>query len=141
MKRNNLNIESIHPKNGEKFSPNLHKFMKRLGKEALAQPEKEPVAGLNAVDYQNNRGGEKYRFAHLNEKGEWIYLESGASLIEGDEIIKTWPLTSEAVAPQRTWVGLMRGVRVDGDTVVITVKGGNDVARKLCGELLKEKNT
>jgi hypothetical protein len=43
--------------------------------------------------------------------------------------------------PQRTWVGLMRGVRVDGDTVVITVKGGNDAARELCGELLKEKNT
>ena len=43
--------------------------------------------------------------------------------------------------PQRTWVGLMRGVRVDGDTVVITVRGGNDAARELCGELLKEKNT
>ena len=43
--------------------------------------------------------------------------------------------------PHRTWVGLMRGVRVEGDTVVITVKGGNDAARELCGELLKEKNT
>ena len=43
--------------------------------------------------------------------------------------------------PQREWVGLMRGVRVDGDTVVITVKGGNEAARKLCAELLKEKNT
>jgi hypothetical protein len=39
---------------------------------------------------------------------------------------------------QRTWVGLMRGVRVDGDTVVITVKGGNDAARELCGDLLNE---
>jgi type II secretory pathway component PulK len=44
-------------------------------------------------------------------------------------------------APQRKWVGLMRGVRVDGDTVVITVKGGNESARQLCAELLKEKNT
>jgi len=43
--------------------------------------------------------------------------------------------------PQREWVGLIRGVRVDGDTVVITVKGGNEAARKLCAELLKEKNT
>jgi hypothetical protein len=43
--------------------------------------------------------------------------------------------------PQREWVGLMRGVRVDGDTVVITVKGGNESARQLCVELLKEKNT
>lgn len=30
----------------------------------------------------------------------------------------------------------IRGVRVDGDTVVITVKGGNDAARWLCGELV-----
>ena len=39
---------------------------------------------------------------------------------------------------QRTWVGLMRGVRVDGDTVVISVKGGNDAARELCGALIEE---
>jgi hypothetical protein len=46
-------------------------------------------------------------------------------------------------APQRTWVGLMRGVRVEGNAVVITVKGGNDEARALCGELINEmeKNT
>jgi hypothetical protein len=39
---------------------------------------------------------------------------------------------------QRKWVELMRGVRVEGDTVVITVKGGNDEARCLCGELINE---
>jgi len=42
---------------------------------------------------------------------------------------------------KRNWVGLIRGVRVEGDTVVITVKGGNDAARELCGALLEEKNT
>jgi len=42
---------------------------------------------------------------------------------------------------QRTWVERMRGVRVEGDTVVISVKGGNDAARELCGELIKEMNT
>ncbi len=36
------------------------------------------------------------------------------------------------------WSKLIRGARVDEDTVVITVKGGNDEARLLCGELLKE---
>jgi hypothetical protein len=48
-----------------------------------------------------------------------------------------------SVRSQRTWVGLMRGVRVEGNTVVITVKGGNDEARALCGELINkmEKNT
>jgi hypothetical protein len=39
---------------------------------------------------------------------------------------------------KRQWVSLMRGVRVEGDTVVITVKGGNDEARCLCGELINE---
>jgi hypothetical protein len=39
---------------------------------------------------------------------------------------------------KRKWVSLMRGVRVEGDTVVITVKGGNDEARCLCGELINE---
>lgn len=38
------------------------------------------------------------------------------------------------------WVNLMRGVRVEGDTVVITVKGGNETARKLCGALIEEMN-
>ena len=42
--------------------------------------------------------------------------------------------------PERTWVGLMRGVRVEGDTLVITVKGGNDAARELCGALIEEMN-
>jgi hypothetical protein len=42
----------------------------------------------------------------------------------------TWP----------TWPALMRGVRVEGDTVVISVKGGNDAARELCGALIEEIN-
>ena len=41
---------------------------------------------------------------------------------------------------QRPWVGLMRGVRVEGDTVVISVHYGNDAARQLCGDLIKEMN-
>ena len=42
------------------------------------------------------------------------------------------------IAPLRPWVNLMRGVRVDGETVVISVIGGNDMARALCGELINE---
>ena len=42
---------------------------------------------------------------------------------------------------QRTWVGLMRGVRVEGDTVVISVHYGNDAARQVCGALIEEMNT
>lgn len=33
-------------------------------------------------------------------------------------------------------MALMRGVRVDGESVVISVRGGNEAARKLCGELV-----
>ena len=40
--------------------------------------------------------------------------------------------------PQRTWAKHMRGVRVYHDNVVISVKGGNEAARFLCGELIKE---
>jgi hypothetical protein len=49
---------------------------------------------------------------------------------------QVWPLCLK-----REWVGLMRGVRVEGDTVIISVKGGNDAARELCGALIEEKNS
>jgi len=42
--------------------------------------------------------------------------------------------------PKRAWSILIKGVRVEGDTVVISVKGGNDAARQLCGALIEEKN-
>ncbi len=41
---------------------------------------------------------------------------------------------------KRPWAGLMRGVRVDGDTVVISVHYGNDAARQLCADLIEEMN-
>lgn len=41
---------------------------------------------------------------------------------------------------KRPWAELMRGVRVEGDTVVISVKGGNEAARELCGALIEEIN-
>jgi hypothetical protein len=75
--------------------------------EALAQPPlpvQEPVAGLHAVYFQNNWDGQEnreYVLAHLSEKGEWTHHENGAPLIEfeGDEIIKTWPITFEGTSP------------------------------------------
>ena len=42
--------------------------------------------------------------------------------------------------PLRIWAEFIRGVRVDGDTVVITAKGGNKAARLLCGALIEEMN-
>jgi hypothetical protein len=43
-------------------------------------------------------------------------------------------------AMPRAWAKLIQGVRVDGDTVVIKVKNGNDAARELCGALIEEIN-
>lgn len=36
------------------------------------------------------------------------------------------------------WSKLIRGVRVENDVVILTVKGGNDEARCLCGEIINE---
>ena len=60
---------------------------------------------------------------------------------EFNRIEREAAMRKEAVAAtvaKREWVGLMRGVRVEGETVVITVKGGNAEARCLCGELINE---
>jgi len=46
----------------------------------------------------------------------------------------------EAAHNDADWRKLIQGVRVDGDTVVIKVKGGNDAARDLCGALIEEIN-
>lgn len=54
------------------------------------------------------------------------------SLPEGDEL--------RIVPPKREWVGLIKGVRVEGDKVIIATKD-NDAARELCGKLIEEKNT
>jgi hypothetical protein len=75
-----------------------------------AQSEQEPVAWMKASDT------------------EW-----SISFFKEDGYVPLY-----TTPPQRTWVGLMRGVRVEGDTVVISVKGGNDEARCLCSELINE---
>ena len=51
------------------------------------------------------------------------------------------PAPCNCKPPQRTWVGLMRGVRVEGDNVIISVHYGNDAARQVCGALIEEMST
>ena len=76
---------------------------------------------------------------HMNDfdamkRGEWT--ESTENKIKyRDAFPKDYKLTPE---PRNKWTSLMRGVRVDGDTVVIVVKGGNEAARELCGALIDE---
>jgi len=48
------------------------------------------------------------------------------------------PLPLYTTPQPKEWVGLMRGVRVEGNSVIITVNGVNDEARFLCKELINE---
>lgn len=83
----------------------------------------QPIAWAHHSTFNNLDNFDKSRFtATLSKK------ETNACCI---------PLFTNT---QRTWVGLMRGVRVESDTVVISVKGGNDAARELCGALIEEMN-
>lgn len=83
----------------------------------------QPIAWAHHSTFNNLDNFDKSRFtATLSKK------ETNACCI---------PLFTNT---QRTWVGLMRGVRVEGDTVVISVKGGNDAAKELCGALIEEMN-
>jgi hypothetical protein len=83
------------------------------------------------------------------------YLYDWLNPDDRDEVIRDWFATSVYVIekdkgfnvrplytapPKRQWVGLMLGVRVDEDSVIIKTKN-NDAARELCEKLLKEKNT
>lgn len=94
---------------------------------AAPQPEQEPVAWRNAA----LRVGED-----LCSVGPFGYYDMTA------QQWLNWALSVVTChpAPQpRQWPQLMRGVRVEGDNVIISAKGGNENARILCGELLKEK--
>ena len=58
--------------------------------------------------------------------GNFPFVLAAPDLVRGligevDRLRKAWPI---------------KGVRVDDDKVVIAVKGGNEAARQLCGELL-----
>ena len=76
----------------------------------------------------------------------WVFEDTGQpsglwSCV--DCSLKFEPITQRTAAvgeDTKAWVGLMRGVRVEGDTVVISTKD-NTVARDLCGALIGEKNT
>ena len=64
----------------------------------------------------------------------WVFDQDRSSGREAS----MW-VTPVATLPKRPWAELMRGVRVEGDTVVISTKD-NDAARELCGALIEEMN-
>lgn len=50
----------------------------------------------------------------------------------------TVPYREVGYKEKQDWAKLIKGVRVDGDNVVISVKGGNEKARLLCDELWRK---
>jgi hypothetical protein len=60
--------------------------------------------------------------------------------IAGETDPAVFPFYTTPPAAQRSWVGLMQGVRVEREYVVVSVHGGNGVARKLCEALIQEMN-
>ena len=48
--------------------------------------------------------------------------------------------SQDQLATNRKWMQLIEGAKDDGDTVIIFVKDGNNGARFVCHELLKEKD-
>jgi hypothetical protein len=93
-------------------------------KQVRLAPVQEPVALIRTW----HKNGDPHA-----ELVDWGTLEF---LPDGEHCLYAAP-----PAAQRTWVGLIHGVRVEGKNVVITVRDGNDAARELCCALLKEKNT
>lgn len=95
--------------------------------EALAQLKQEPLAWMYQCTADNSEP------VLLRHRTNWA--DSGSGL---------WIETPLYTTPPKCpWVGHMRGVRVEGDTVIIAVKGGltftqNEAARDLCRELIKE---
>ena len=56
--------------------------------------------------------------------------------------LKVQPAQQSLTAPQSPWLKYVKGVRVDGDNVVISCKGSegaNEAARTVCSQILAEK--
>ena len=97
-------------------------------KEALAQPEQEPVAWISATELLVMRGNA------LGGAKDWR-VNLGLEPEEGDVGLYTTP-------PQRTWVGLTEAERIDTIDEEITAQGIEHFALAQAIEIkLKKKNT
>ena len=126
-----------HPDNLEYIEHQVAKI------EAALEAKDEPVAWLHRfIEGGISIGLKPLDLERHPERWEPLYTEPRPCLT-CEALARTVMLDQTSHDTQRTWVGLMRGVRVEGNAVVITVKGGNDEARALCGELINEmeKNT
>jgi len=117
----------------------------------LAQPEDIPKIVINlrtAIEAAENV--QPYGWANLDEVTEQFNSVNCGTVyrLPGEDRSPLYTTPQEFVCStglchykaQRQWVGLMQGVRVVEDSVIIATKN-NDTARQLCAELLRVKNT
>jgi len=94
---------------------------------AMSQQEQgEPVAWM--YDWTTSDGEHIKNWT--TSEAETLH-DTESTIITNIRPLYTTPQTKE-------WVGLIRGVRVEGNSVIIVVNGNNDEARFLCKELINE---
>ena len=105
-------------------------------REALAQTEQQP-----------NHTEQRLEIVGQPEPVAWLYIDPDNPHLNvhcDDVDVSQFPhdewFPVYKAQPKREWLELMRGVRVEGDTVVIKVSGGNEAARGLCSILIEEMN-
>ena len=114
-----------------------HAALELTSTKCEVQPAQEPVAHCEAgPEFCPVCRAETRSLALAAAVG---YIQRNTPPLVSNEICNALKKSSP---PQRPWVGLMRGARVEGDTVVIKVQSNNE-ARLLCSELVNEmgKNT
>jgi hypothetical protein len=137
----NHEFESYNKKS-DAIRAKFNEMVKETIEEALAEPW-EKFCDSNCVWTDHHPDCKLAQ----QEPVVWMYQDKSTHEVRFQKHMRgfvdhgaTYETPLYATPPQRTWVGLMRGVRVEGDTVVISVKGGNDAARELCGALIEEMN-
>ena len=113
----------------------VHKGQQCYVKTQPKEPEHgwtpERIAGMARLKEAQDK-----KLAQPEQHQDWC-----ASLTQMLMSMPPKPAPCNCKPPQRTWVGLMRGVRVEGDNVIISVHYGNDAARQVCGALIEEMST
>ena len=104
------------------------------------EPEQEPVVGCAECGANGNFALYCVACAEKFVGEAATKLQQKQETIEGLNRDYDLLFAEYQLLLKKEWVGLMRGVRVEGDTLVITVKGGNDAARELCRALIEEMN-
>jgi len=116
-----------------------------MDKDKAAQPAREPCRKPNYKAFMEWAGDAGYDTAYTinSNNGEFMALSPMTTDLWGAwQAALAQPVQQSLTAPQSPWLKYVKGVRVDGDNVVISCKGSegaNEAARTLCRQILAEK--